>query len=92
MRPQQYGLIGVVVGAIMTFSLMSLRPRPLYQHKELRWNDGSLDRRGSCFCGDDDYCMCTPNLSVDIVIELNDGSGICLVQRADNAKLGAHVL
>ena len=35
------------------------------------WHGGSPtnSHRGSCWCGDDDYCMCTPSLAIDCIIE-----------------------
>lgn len=35
------------------------------------WHGGhpADDRRGSCWCGaDDQYCMCTPNVAIDLII------------------------
>ena len=53
---------------------------------------------GSCWCGKaDGYCMCTPSLAIDLVIEttLPDGApGIVLVIRRDNglaATMGGFV-
>lgn len=48
---------------------------------------GQLDSKGgSCLCSPDEYCMCTPSLAIDIIIEVNDGSSIVLVKRQDNSK------
>ena len=34
------------------------------------WHGGSPSHRGSCWCGaDDKYCMCTPSLAIDAIIE-----------------------
>ena len=82
------GFLVGVAGTCLLFALQQHFNRTTPHQKEVSWNDGVRDRRGSCFCGDDAYCLCTPSLSVDVVIELHDGSGVCLVQRADNAKLG----
>lgn len=27
---------------------------------------------GSCYCGEDKYCMCTPSLAIDAIIEVHD--------------------
>ena len=52
----------------------------------------SQDRPGSCWCGGDAYCMCTPSLAIDAIIEVPgpvDGQGkktmpsIVLVRRRD---------
>ena len=45
-----------------------------------KWHGGSpLDTYGgSCYCGNDKYCMCTPSLAIDAIIEVHtndDGDG-----------------
>lgn len=37
-----------------------------------KWHGGSPngDLRGSCWCGLDSYCMCTPSLAIDAIIEV----------------------
>ena len=61
---------------------------------------GGAAPRGSCWCGaGDGYCLCTPSLAIDLVIEapLADGSGeegVVLVRRRDNglwATMGGFV-
>ena len=50
--------------------------------------DGPFDRRGSCYCSEDDnnFCLCTPSLAVDVVLEGARGRGsVCLVRRKDNS-------
>ena len=39
---------------------------------ERKWHGGSpLDTyKGSCYCGSDTYCMCTPSLAIDAIIEV----------------------
>ncbi len=47
-----------------------------------------FDRRGNCYCGDDDdkFCLCTPSLAIDVVLEGSRGRGsVCLVRRRDNS-------
>lgn len=34
------------------------------------WHGGSPTHNGSCWCGSDDYCMCTPSLAIDCIIEV----------------------
>jgi 8-oxo-dGTP pyrophosphatase MutT (NUDIX family) len=41
-----------------------------------------------CWCGVDDYCLCTPSLAIDTLI-LGPNDSILLVERADN---GMHAL
>ena len=42
-----------------------------------RWAGGSSKtHEGSCWCGWDGYCMCTPSLAIDTVVEVsNPGTG-----------------
>lgn len=37
-----------------------------------RWAGDSLSKAGSCWCGWDGYCMCTPSLAIDAVVEVID--------------------
>ena len=57
--------------------------------KVQNWNGGHpLDTKpGSCFCGADKYCMCTPSVAIDLIIASNDGKSIWLVERADTGQL-----
>ena len=37
------------------------------------WHGGSPTHKGSCWCGKKDkYCLCTPNLAIDAIIELQN--------------------
>lgn len=48
---------------------------------------GQLDSTGgSCLCSPDQYCLCTPSLAIDVIIEVDGGSSIVLVKRQDNGK------
>jgi len=63
------------------------------------WNGGAPSDApvGSCWCGQDNYCMCTPSLAIDLVIEStlpNGEPAVVLVERADNglfATMGGFV-
>ena len=50
-----------------------------------KWNGGSPTSllEGSCWCGKDKYCMCTPSLAIDAIIEVpNNGViSVLLVHR-----------
>jgi hypothetical protein len=66
-----------------------------HEHGQTRkWHGGhpAQDRSGSCWCGDEDgYCMCTPALSVDIVLyQRREGGGyrVWVVRRKDTGQLG----
>jgi hypothetical protein len=61
--------------------------------KERTWHGGhpAQDRPGSCWCGGDEYCMCTPSLAVDVVLysrtESKDGYSVWVVRRRDTGQL-----
>eukprot|EP00611_Tribonema_gayanum_P020215 TRINITY_DN3647_c0_g1_i1.p1 TRINITY_DN3647_c0_g1~~TRINITY_DN3647_c0_g1_i1.p1 ORF type:complete len:254 (+),score=19.17 TRINITY_DN3647_c0_g1_i1:92-853(+) len=55
------------------------------------WFAGGSQRfKGSCWCGKDDYCMCTPSLAIDTIMEVVDASGgikgLVMVRRKDVGK------
>ena len=37
-----------------------------------RWVGDAKAFVGSCWCGWDEYCMCTPSLAIDTVVEVTD--------------------
>ena len=51
--------------------------------------NGFASGLGSCFCGKDSYCLCTPSLAIDAIVEvksiLNEVS-VVLVVRKDSTK------
>jgi 8-oxo-dGTP diphosphatase len=57
-----------------------------------KWHGGSpMFNKGSCWCGEDGYCMCTPSLAIDGIIEVKNPSNpedvsIVLVHRRDPPK------
>ena len=46
---------------------------------------------GSCLCGERDFCLCTPSLAADVIIELEDVAGhvesVVFIERADGRGL-----
>lgn len=57
-----------------------------------RWVGESKAFAGSCWCGWDEYCMCTPSLAIDTVVEVTDPEkgevlSVLVVRRKDNSKL-----
>lgn len=54
------------------------------------WHGGSPTQShpGSCWCGEDKYCLCTPSLAIDTIIEVveDDSTSIVLVHRKDPPK------
>lgn len=59
--------------------------------QERTWHGGHpvQDRPGSCWCGGDEYCMCTPNLAIDIVLysRNDDDYSVWVVRRSDTGQL-----
>jgi 8-oxo-dGTP diphosphatase len=49
------------------------------------WHGGSPDFKGSCWCGNDKYCMCTPSLAIEVIIETfqNNDFKIVVIKRRD---------
>ena len=51
-----------------------------------KWHGGSPDfNKGSCWCGGDGYCMCTPNFATGVIMEIvqNNEIKIIIVKRRD---------
>eukprot|EP00980_Cylindrotheca_fusiformis_P029220 scaffold22756_cov198-Cylindrotheca_fusiformis.AAC.5 len=60
--------------------------------REMVWHGGHPKeaRAGSCWCGQDDgYCMCTPNVAIDLIILSKDGQDVWLVRRKDTNLLAS---
>lgn len=83
-----------VVTSLLLFQ--SLRPQPFTSHPMLRqpkcpylWHGGSPSHNGSCWCEFNGYCMCTPSLAIDAIIEVDNqsnGISIVLVRRKDEPR------
>lgn len=58
---------------------------------EMVWHGGypTKGRSGSCWCGQEDqYCMCTPNVAIDVVVSVGPKSEyLWLVRRRDTNQL-----
>lgn len=55
------------------------------------WHGGSPSHDGSCWCGWDKYCLCTPSLAIDAIIEVQPSAtvsdvSVVLVLRKDPPK------
>lgn len=60
--------------------------------QERTWHGGHPveDRPGLCWCGGDEYCMCTPSLAIDIVLYSANESGgfnVWAVRRQDTGQM-----
>lgn len=108
-------LISVAANVVFVVSLLLVGPRlkqqqPRASSKEeivgnnQKWHGGhpAQDRSGACWCsGDvDEYCMCTPNLAIDLIItsssspskgdsDANTAEYVWLVRRKDTDQLAA---
>ena len=101
--------LSLSINLVLTFSLLYLflvaeeyevhnsYTSPQITETKTVWHGGHpLDEKyGSCWCGEDKYCMCTPNLAIDLIITSGDrdtdGSPIVdsfwLVRRKDTNQL-----
>jgi 8-oxo-dGTP diphosphatase len=54
----------------------------------IAWHGGhpADDKYGTCWCGLDSYCMCTPSLAIDLVV-LSGEDHVWLVRRKDTNQL-----
>jgi len=57
-------------GSIYTKSNTKFNTAACPHGQERTWHGGhpAQDRPGSCWCGQDEYCMCTPSVAIDIVL------------------------
>jgi 8-oxo-dGTP diphosphatase len=61
--------------------------QPLFS-TALRFNGGHpwAAQKGSCYCNDQPYCLCTPSLAIDLVI-VSGTDHVWLVRRKDTSQL-----
>ncbi|CAM9848989.1 unnamed protein product, partial [Phaeothamnion confervicola] len=81
-------LVSTVLVCYFVLWLLPKAPCPVV------WAGGSPTHShpGSCWCGAvDNYCLCTPSLAIDAIIESVDAAGavdgVVCVKRRDNGKL-----
>jgi 8-oxo-dGTP diphosphatase len=86
---------GVLWGALFAFIASFIFYRQ-YSCPYLQWNGGTpvTSHPGSCWCGADSYCLCTPSLAIDAIIEVSPSQGapqddvvVVLVQRRDSTDV-----
>eukprot|EP00614_Pseudopedinella_elastica_P001767 CAMPEP_0172598838 /NCGR_PEP_ID=MMETSP1068-20121228/18906_1 /TAXON_ID=35684 /ORGANISM="Pseudopedinella elastica, Strain CCMP716" /LENGTH=198 /DNA_ID=CAMNT_0013398867 /DNA_START=203 /DNA_END=796 /DNA_ORIENTATION=- len=68
----------LIAWVLVLLSLAALWSRPLQSEK-------LFISGGSCLCNKEEYCLCSPNLAIDIIIETTENS-IVLVKRRDSGK------
>lgn len=75
----------------VAFIALDQEDSPLVKSKEMVWHGGhpSDSHPGSCWCGGGDgYCMCTPNLAIDLIITSGENHEyLWLVRRKDTSQL-----
>jgi ADP-ribose pyrophosphatase YjhB (NUDIX family) len=56
--------------------------------EERTWHGGhpAQDHSGSCWCGQDEYCMCTPSVAIDIVLYQKRATTTATTKSADDEK------
>ena len=64
----------VLVWAIIATFLVAY-PSLFHPSCPYKWNGGNPLFQGSCWCGWDSYCQCTPSLAIEAIIEV-EGRGI----------------
>lgn len=53
------------------------------------WSKRSIPtyfKGGSCLCSNDEYCVCSPSLAIDVIIEVPSINSVVVVKRKDNLK------
>jgi hypothetical protein len=65
------------------FLVLLTRQREEELPTNLYWKEG-----GNCLCNKEHYCMCTPSLAIDVIVEVEGAAeeSIVLVRRVDNNK------
>jgi 8-oxo-dGTP diphosphatase len=86
---------GALWGALFAF-VVSFLVYHQYSCPYIQWNGGNpvTSHPGSCWCGADSYCLCTPSLAIDAIIEVTslesapqDDVVVVLVQRRDSTDV-----
>ena len=70
--------------ALVSFVLSS----PSLRSVPVQWNGGHpvAPQTGTCYCNADEYCLCSPNLAIDLVI-VSGSDHVWLVRRRDTNQL-----
>lgn len=93
--------ISIVINFVLLWTVLHLVaniPKNELTETMSVWHGGhpAEDKSGSCWCSEDKYCMCTPNLAIDVVITSSAESSqentnqdyVWLVRRKDTNQLG----
>jgi 8-oxo-dGTP diphosphatase len=58
-------------------------------YKDMVYHGGHpLDvKSGTCWCAADKYCMCTPNIAIDLILTTASRDAVWLVRRKDTSQL-----
>lgn len=88
-------VLSLILNALLAISLFLLgfqlnnKEASCIQGKEMTFHGGHPEsiKTGTCWCGHEDrYCMCTPSLAIDLVIQ-SGNDHIWLVRRKDTNQL-----
>ena len=62
--------INLILAISLLYVLFASSNRKSITETRIVWHGGhpAEDKAGSCWCGEDKYCMCTPNLAIDLII------------------------
>eukprot|EP00544_Gedaniella_sp_CCMP2646_P006005 CAMPEP_0202496278 /NCGR_PEP_ID=MMETSP1361-20130828/19340_1 /ASSEMBLY_ACC=CAM_ASM_000849 /TAXON_ID=210615 /ORGANISM="Staurosira complex sp., Strain CCMP2646" /LENGTH=216 /DNA_ID=CAMNT_0049127557 /DNA_START=225 /DNA_END=872 /DNA_ORIENTATION=- len=87
--------LSLILNVLLAISLFLLgfqlnKEESCLQGKEMTFHGGHPEstKTGTCWCGHEDrYCMCTPSLAIDLVIQESGSDRIWLVRRKDTNQL-----
>ena len=82
--------LNVLLAAVLLVWMGSTMPSPTTTHTEQTWHGGhpASAKTGSCWCNNDDYCMCTPNVAIDLVVRSGQHH-VWLARRKDTGQYAA---
>jgi 8-oxo-dGTP diphosphatase len=82
-------LLNIIFAFYLTYLSTFQEDLSIITGREMVWHGGhpKQQRAASCWCSgtEDQYCMCTPNIAIDLVIL--QGDNVWLVQRKDTNQL-----
>jgi len=55
---------------------------------KIQFHNGGFSKEGSCWCTSDVYCVCTPFMAIDLVIQDSHEDYVWVVRRRDTSQLG----
>lgn len=84
-------ILSMTIIYLLVFLATSISESSGPKGNEMVWHGGhpTKGRSGSCWCGQEDkYCMCTPNIAIDVIVSVGHQSDhLWLVRRRDTNQL-----